>query len=87
MFLLEPYEKNRIEEAADELNDSGSYLEKAEMMKHSQAIIKDDDEYVNDTLIIPTYLAKGLKFDVVLIFHAGDENYSCEEERLFFCIS
>jgi len=47
-----------------------------------RAIIKDDDEYVNNTLIIPAYLAKGLEFDVVLIYNAGDENYSCEEERL-----
>lgn len=47
-----------------------------------RAIMKDDDEYVSDTLIIPAYLAKGLEFDVVLIYNAGDENYSCEEERL-----
>jgi Superfamily I DNA and RNA helicases len=47
-----------------------------------RAIMKEDDEYVSDTLIIPAYLAKGLEFDVVLIYNAGDENYSCEEERL-----
>ena len=44
--------------------------------------MKDDDEYVSDTLVIPAYLAKGLEFDVVLIYNAGNENYSCEEERL-----
>ena len=49
---------------------------------HVKAIIKDDDEYVSDTLIIPSYLSKGLEFDVVLIYNAGDGNYSCEEERL-----
>jgi len=47
-----------------------------------KAIMKDDNEYVSDTLVIPAYLAKGLEFDVVLIYNAGDENYSCEEERL-----
>ena len=47
-----------------------------------KAILKDDDEYVSDTLIIPAYLAKGLEFDVVFIYNAGKENYSCEEERL-----
>jgi DNA helicase-2/ATP-dependent DNA helicase PcrA len=47
-----------------------------------KAIMKDDEEYVSDTLVIPAYLAKGLEFDVVLIYNAGDENYSCEEERL-----
>ncbi|MDF2883962.1 MAG: hypothetical protein K0R54_4527 [Clostridiaceae bacterium] len=49
---------------------------------HVKAIMKDDDEYVSDTLVIPAYLSKGLEFDVVLIYNAGDENYSCEEERL-----
>ncbi|MFZ5966125.1 MAG: RNA polymerase recycling motor HelD [Bacillota bacterium] len=49
---------------------------------HVKAIMKDDDEYVSDTLVIPAYLAKGLEFDVVLIYNAGNENYCCEEERL-----
>ncbi|OSA67898.1 RNA polymerase recycling motor HelD [Clostridium botulinum] len=49
---------------------------------HVKAIMKDDDEYVSDTLVIPAYLSKGLEFDVVLIYNAGDENYSCQEERL-----
>ncbi|MFA5522926.1 MAG: RNA polymerase recycling motor HelD [Tissierellales bacterium] len=49
---------------------------------HVKAIMKDDDEYVSDTLVIPAYLAKGLEFDVVLIYNAGNENYNCEEERL-----
>ncbi|WIV12472.1 RNA polymerase recycling motor HelD [Proteiniborus sp. MB09-C3] len=49
---------------------------------HVKAIMKDDDEYVSDTLVIPAYLAKGLEFDVVLIYNVGNENYCCEEERL-----
>ncbi|MBM7869747.1 DNA helicase-2/ATP-dependent DNA helicase PcrA [Clostridium pascui] len=49
---------------------------------HVKAIMKEDDEYVSDTLVIPAYLAKGLEFDVVLIYNAGGENYACEEERL-----
>lgn len=51
---------------------------------HVKAIMKDDDEYVSDTLIIPAYLAKGLEFDVVIIYNAGNENYCGEEERLLF---
>lgn len=47
-----------------------------------KAIVKDNDEYVSDTLVIPAYLAKGLEFDVVVIYNAGDDNYSFEEERL-----
>ncbi|MDD7795371.1 RNA polymerase recycling motor HelD [Clostridium sp. 'White wine YQ'] len=49
-----------------------------------KVILKDDDEYVSDTLVIPAYLAKGLEFDVALIYNAGNENYSSEEERLLF---
>jgi DNA helicase II / ATP-dependent DNA helicase PcrA len=51
---------------------------------HVKAITKDDDEFVNDTLVIPSYLSKGLEFDVVLIYNAGNENYNSEEERLLF---
>lgn len=47
-----------------------------------KAIMKDDDEYVSDTLVIPSYLAKGLEFDAVLIYNVGNGNYSSEEERL-----
>lgn len=49
-----------------------------------KAITKDEDEYINGTLVIPSYLAKGLEFDVVLVYNAGEENYNCEEERLLF---
>lgn len=46
------------------------------------AIFKDDDEYISGIVVIPSYLAKGLEFDVALIYNAGDEHYNCEEERL-----
>lgn len=49
-----------------------------------KAIINEDEEYMNDAVIIPAYLAKGLEFDVVLIYNAGNGNYCCEEERLLF---
>ncbi|MVX67157.1 AAA family ATPase [Clostridium chromiireducens] len=68
-----------ITKTAKEADEVYSYLkDKIDV----RAIMKDDDEYVNGTLVIPAYLAKGLEFDVVLIYNAGDENYSCEEERL-----
>jgi DNA helicase-2/ATP-dependent DNA helicase PcrA len=47
-----------------------------------KAILNDEDEYVSGNLVMPAYLAKGLEFDVVLIYNAGNENYDCEEERL-----
>lgn len=68
-----------ITRSVKEAKEAFSFLKDKVSVK---AIIKDDDEYVSDTLVIPAYLAKGLEFDVVLIYNAGDENYSCEEERL-----
>ncbi|MBY2478469.1 AAA family ATPase [Clostridioides difficile] len=47
-----------------------------------EAIAKDDDEYVNGVLVIPSYLSKGLEFDVVIIYDASDERYNSEDERL-----
>lgn len=68
-----------ITRTVKEAQEVYSFLEDKVPVK---AIMKDDDEYVSDTLVIPAYLAKGLEFDVVLIYNVGDENYSCEEERL-----
>lgn len=45
-------------------------------------IVSDEDEYVNDTVIIPAYLAKGLEFDVVMLYNAGEETYNEEGDRL-----
>lgn len=68
-----------ITRTAKETKEVYSFLKNKVPVK---AILKDDDEYVNGTLVIPAYLAKGLEFDVVLIHNAGDKNYNCEEERL-----
>lgn len=47
-----------------------------------EAITKDDDEYVNGVLVIPSYLSKGLEFDIVIIYDASEERYNSEDERL-----
>ena len=68
----------RIKKEADEVY---SFLKDKVQVK---SIISDDEEYLNDAIIIPAYLAKGLEFDEVLIYNAGNENYCSEEERLLF---
>ncbi|NRY63732.1 RNA polymerase recycling motor HelD [Clostridium beijerinckii] len=68
-----------ITKTAKESNEVYNFLKDKTNVR---SIIKDDDEYVSGILVIPAYLAKGLEFDVVIIYNAGDENYSCEEERL-----
>jgi DNA helicase II / ATP-dependent DNA helicase PcrA len=70
-----------ITRTTKEANEVYSFLKDKVEVK---AIIRDEDEYINGTLVIPAYLAKGLEFDVVLIYNAGNENYNCEEERLLF---
>lgn len=45
-------------------------------------IVSEDDDYVNDILVIPAYLAKGLEFDVVIIYNASDLRYKDEEDKL-----
>lgn len=47
-----------------------------------QCLTKDDDEYVNGVLIMPSYLSKGLEFDMVIIYNASNKNYNNEDERL-----
>jgi DNA helicase-2/ATP-dependent DNA helicase PcrA len=39
------------------------------------------DEFQKGTVVIPVYLAKGLEFDAVLVYDAGTQVYSREEER------
>ncbi|MCG4723014.1 helicase, partial [Alistipes putredinis] len=46
------------------------------------SIEKDDDYYTSGVLVIPSYLAKGLEFDVVFIYDASNKNYNSEDERL-----
>nr|WP_192859775.1 UvrD-helicase domain-containing protein [Clostridium sporogenes] len=49
---------------------------------NAKMIVSEDDDYVNDILVIPVYLAKGLEFDVVIIYNASDLRYKDEEDRL-----
>lgn len=46
------------------------------------SIENDNDDYANGIIVIPSYLAKGLEFDVVLIYNASNNSYSSEDERL-----
>ncbi|CQR71795.1 Helicase IV [Sporomusa ovata DSM 2662] len=43
-------------------------------------LIKDDDKFSTGIVIIPSYLAKGLEFDAVLIVNADATNYSQEQD-------
>ncbi|MGL5316529.1 MAG: 3'-5' exonuclease, partial [Peptostreptococcaceae bacterium] len=61
------------------------------ILKHNginiKSIEKEDDEYTNGIIVIPSYLAKGLEFDVVFIYEASNKNYNSEDERLLLYTS
>lgn len=42
LFLLDPYKKERIEEVVAELENTGSYIDKMEILKDSIAIVKEE---------------------------------------------
>lgn len=44
----------------------------------------EDTEFPEGTIIIPSYLIKGLEYDAVLVFNANYENYCLEEDRKLF---
>lgn len=50
-------------------------------------ITGEDTQYTAGTVIIPSYLSKGLEFDAVIIPDAGEESYSSEEEgRILYTV-
>lgn len=44
-------------------------------------VIDENDEFHRGVIVIPSYLAKGLEFDAVLVINADAINYSRQEER------
>ncbi|GAF06656.1 ATP-dependent DNA helicase [Paenibacillus pini JCM 16418] len=47
-------------------------------------ITKTTPSYIRGTLVIPSYLAKGVEFDAVLIYNGSESSYSRESERKLF---
>ena len=47
-------------------------------------IRKETSSYEKGILIIPSYLAKGIEFDAVIIYNCADDVYDQEDERKLF---
>src|SRR5690606_25371146 len=47
----------------------------------ARLVTKNDRRFARGAVIIPSYLAKGLEFDAVVIHDAGKGRYAKEEER------
>lgn len=50
-------------------------------LRHLQLVTSEDDQFPRGIVIMPSYLAKGLEFDAVLVINADEINYSRTEER------
>lgn len=74
--------KNQAE--ADKFKE---YLINNKKQSQAKVISKKDKVYVTDKVVIlPSYLAKGLEFDAVLVFNANDKNYTDNEKNLLYVV-
>lgn len=58
--------------------------ERLKDMLNIQMIQKETQSYDKGLLLIPSYLAKGIEFDSVIIYNASNEVYKEEDERRLF---
>ena len=50
-------------------------------------VTKNDNVFVGDKImIIPSYLAKGLEFDAVIVSDANQNNYQDYEQKLLYVV-
>jgi len=49
-------------------------------------IAKNSDEITGDIIVIPSYLAKGLEFDVVIAAVLSEDEYMPDEDQLFYTV-
>lgn len=80
-------EKKRIESIAIICKTAQDSLELYNDLKGSvevNLVTNEDIKFKRGIVIIPSYLAKGLEFDAVLIYDASKDNYYRENERKLF---
>ena len=62
-------------------------IKSAEFLSKFRLVTKNDNVFVEDKImIIPSYLAKGLEFDAVIVSNASAENYNEDERKLFYVV-
>lgn len=49
-------------------------------------LTKEDYEFTRETVIIPSYLAKGLEFDAVIVYLNGENAYQPHERNLLYMV-
>jgi DNA helicase-2/ATP-dependent DNA helicase PcrA len=45
---------------------------------------QNSEQYTRDLIILPSYIAKGLEFDAVIVYTEKDNPYTEEEKYLFY---
>ena len=62
-------------------------VQKQEYANKFRIVTKNDNVFVGDKImIIPSYLAKGLEFDAVIVSNANDKYYNLNEQKLFYVV-
>lgn len=62
-------------------------VQEAEFLNKFRLVTKNDNVFVGDKImIIPSYLAKGLEFDAVIVSNANNEHYRSHEQKLFYVV-
>lgn len=67
--------------------EAESLYDRLQHVTEINLISSDNDEIQKGITIMPIYLAKGLEFDVVLIYNASMENFSTELDRKLLYIA
>ncbi|WP_446899575.1 RNA polymerase recycling motor HelD [Clostridium sp. LBM24168] len=57
--------------------------------KYKWTLIKDSDKNLKlDSIIIPSYMTKGLEFDCTVVYNCNEENYGCHklDEKILYVV-
>ncbi|MDB5083476.1 MAG: helicase [Bacilli bacterium] len=65
-------------------SESADVYDTLKELQQVRLITKTTPAFAKETLIIPSYLAKGLEFDAVLIYNGSKEQFGRENERRLF---
>ncbi|MFZ5353034.1 MAG: RNA polymerase recycling motor HelD [Bacillota bacterium] len=66
--------------------DAGLLFDQISKGTEAALITDDEKEFKKGTVVLPSYLTKGLEFDAVIVADAGAETYSEDDRKLFYTI-
>ena len=70
-----------------EANKLKAMLEGNKKSNNFKVVTGKDKVFSSDKImIIPSYLAKGLEFDVALVYNANNNNYPAEHKKLLYVV-